>query len=373
MTQATHSQPVPAWRFVLIILAGLGLTACDHAKDLVEQGKKQAADLQSSIEGQSEKAATSSAPAAGSAAPATTIPAATTPTPALPAASPAEKDYGLLVEQFMKIDGRVKSDQMLVELGAMPDSFRARLTECNLTGSPVTDVGLAEVAKFPNLITMNLSFCAGITDNGLSALQGLANLEVLMLDDTKVTDAGMVHLRELAHLKVLNLSKTAVSDAGIARLKALPELEELYLSSTSITGSGFRNVPLGTSLRILVADHSGFGIAGLNGLRAHKNLEQADLYAAQVSDKTVGGLKGCGKLRKLRLSFNGLTDVGVKQLTGLNSLEELNLGGNPVTDNGLTAFKVCKNLKYLGELETNISPNGRAAIAKIAPGCRFDR
>ena len=61
--------PRQAIRLSLVLLASLAVlpfSACDHAKDLVEQGKKQAQDLQKSIEGKSSETATNSPPAARS-------------------------------------------------------------------------------------------------------------------------------------------------------------------------------------------------------------------------------------------------------------------------------------------------------------------
>ncbi|MCE9527649.1 MAG: hypothetical protein K8R36_16530 [Planctomycetales bacterium] len=283
-----------------ITLAGTALcfSACDHAKDLVEQGKKQAADIQKSIEAKTDEATSNTAPEAGSSTPAVSTPPNTPPSPpavangsATPAVAPPvspTRDFGQIVEGFMKATPAEKTDAMLQELAAIPEEFRGRLTECNVSGSKVTDAGVLELAKFPNLILINLISCPGIGDSGLAGIKDLTNLESLRFDGTKVSDAGMIHLRNLTRLKVLGLGQTAVTDAGFAKLQELPQLEEIYLSGTTISGSGLRKVNLGTSLRILKADASSFGIAGMGGLGAHKNLEEVDLTMAKVSDKTVG-------------------------------------------------------------------------------------
>ena len=368
----------------LVALAGLLLPACDHAKDLVEQGKKQAADIQKSIETKTEEAKSSPAPTAAAnsgaetspaVAPAAASPAATAPPPAAaPAPVPAAVDPALLVEAFLKEVPEKKTNETLQALGALPEEFRARITECNLDGSLVNDMGLAEVAKFPNLVKINLVACTQITDNGLAAIKDLKLLEVVVLERCAISDAGIVHLRNLSNLKVLNLNQTAVTDAGFLKLAptSLSHLEELYITSVKVDGSCFRRVPLGDALRVLAAGGSSLGLH-LEVLKTLRNLEEANLYSAQVSDKTVAALKGHSKLRILHLGLNGLTDNGARQLTGLSGLEDLTFRGNTgISDNCLATFKPCTKLTHFGDKETMITQAGRNFIKRFAPSCTFD-
>ena len=366
-----HSRVLAA----LIAMASLFLSACDHAKDLVEQGKKQAADIQKSLETKTEEA--KSTPETAASTPQDSG-AATTPPAAPPATTvtppPAEADPAMLIEAFLKEAPEKKSNATLQALGALPEEFRARITECNLDGSGVTDAGLAEVAKFPNLVKLNLVACTLITDNGLAAIKDLQKLEILVLERCAISDAGLVHLRKLSNLKVLNLNQTAVTDAGFLKLAptSLAHLEELYLTSVKVDGSCFRRVPLGDSLRVLVAGGSSLGL-NLDILKSQRNLEEVNLYSAQVSDKTVVALKGHSKLRILHLGLNGLTDNGARQLTGLSGLEDLTLRGNPgISDKCLATFKPCTKLTHFGDKETMITPAGRAYIKNFARNCEFD-
>jgi hypothetical protein len=151
----------------LIAMSSLFLSACDHAKDLVEQGKKQAADIQKSLETKTEEAKSNSEAAVSTP---ENSGASTTP-PAPPAATvtpppPSAADPAQLIEAFLKEAPAKKSNSTLQALGALPEEFRARITECDLDGSAVNDAGLAEVAKFPNLVKLNLVACTLITDNG---------------------------------------------------------------------------------------------------------------------------------------------------------------------------------------------------------------
>ena len=364
-----------------IAIAGLSLSACDHAKDLVDQGKKQAADIQKTLEAKVEESKTdpspqpapmptnSGTPSPAATSPDTVAPPATVPPPPTPAAP----DPAMLVDAFLKEVPQKKTNETLQALGALPEEFRAQITECNLEGSLVNDIGLQEVAKFPNLAKLNLLACTLITDNGLAAIKDLQKLEVIVLERCAISDAGMVHLRKLP-LKVLNLNQTAVTDAGFLKLAptSLSQLEELYLTSVKVKGSCFRRIPLGEPLRVLMAGGSSLGL-NLDVLKGHGNLEVANLFSSQVTDKSLVVLKGRPKLRILHLGLNGLTDNGIRQLTGLSGLEDVTLRGNPgVSDKCLATFKPCTKLTHFGDKETAITLAGRDYIQKFAPRCTFD-
>ncbi len=90
-----------------------------------------------------------------------------------------------------------------------------------------TDQGLEYLSEMTQIKTLWIGLGeTQITDEGLSQLANLENLEELDLQNTQVTDAGLEHLYGLSHLKEIHLSGTEVTDAGIAALKAaIPEIE----------------------------------------------------------------------------------------------------------------------------------------------------
>ena len=91
-----------------------------------------------------------------------------------------------------------------------------------------SDVGEKEVTSF--------TLPPGSTDEQLAeALKGLANLEDLDLNATRVTGAGLVGLSGLTNLKRLDLSRTEVTDAGLVHLKGLKNLRRLNLNLTPVT------------------------------------------------------------------------------------------------------------------------------------------
>lgn len=90
---------------------------------------------------------------------------------------------------------------------------------------------LAPVA--PELVSLDLSD-TGVTDTGLSSLDGADKLRMLRLSNTAVSDAGLESIAGLVGLESLNLYGTSVTPAGIEKLKDLPSLRRLYLWQTGV-------------------------------------------------------------------------------------------------------------------------------------------
>lgn len=104
--------------------------------------------------------------------------------------------------------------------------------------------GDAELAKLAplaaNLRWLDLTGTR-ITDQGLAQVAGMPRLARLHLARTAVTDAGLLHLAGLGDLEFLNLYGTPVTDAGLDCLKPLRNLRQLFLWQTGVTSNAARN------------------------------------------------------------------------------------------------------------------------------------
>ncbi len=109
-----------------------------------------------------------------------------------------------------------------------------------LAGATFGDAELRKLGSVGNdLLWLDLSR-TGITDEGLTALAKMPNLEHLDLRGTAVSDAGVGALAQLKHLQTLVLYGTGVSDAGLPALQGLPALRRLYVGGTKVTGPGLQ-------------------------------------------------------------------------------------------------------------------------------------
>jgi hypothetical protein len=77
-----------------------------------------------------------------------------------------------------------------------------------------------------------------VTDAGLAHLQRLNRLEMLWLDGNKLTGSGLVHLQGLPRLGFLSLKDTQVNDAALLHLQGLRQLLWLDLRGTKVTDKG---------------------------------------------------------------------------------------------------------------------------------------
>ena len=119
-------------------------------------------------------------------------------------------------------------------------------------GSPgLSDEELSDLKWLTNLQVLFLSG-TNVSDTGLKNLKGLVKLKTLSLAGTKLTDAGIVHLRSLSNLEKLDLRMTMVTDAGLVHLRGLRNLKELNLQMTRITDAGLIHLRGLTNLRLLM-------------------------------------------------------------------------------------------------------------------------
>ena len=160
------------------------------------------------------------------------------------------------------------------------------------------------------LRTISLRDCADLTDEELSRMAGLAQLESLDLSGTPIGDAGVEHLAGCRGLRELNLSNTKIDDAAMARLASLVSLRSLQLAGTAVTD------------------------AGVGQLRSLEELEQLSLAGTAVTDAAAGVLGRFPKLTWLSLANTTVSDAAVPQLVKLTNLTDLRLDGTQISDAG---------------------------------------
>jgi internalin A len=114
-----------------------------------------------------------------------------------------------------------------------------RLGELWMSGTRVDD--LSPIAHLTTMRTLVLTGTP-ITDAGLAPIARFTALERLSLADTPITDAGLKHLQSLSSLARLDLNKTRITDAGLAHLKGLNKLSYLSFAGTKVTDAGVREL-----------------------------------------------------------------------------------------------------------------------------------
>ena len=137
---------------------------------------------------------------------------------------------------------------------------------------------------------------ASVTDEGIRSLQTLRELEELLLSGLDapmvLTDRGLAHVSEIKTLRVLTISSPAITDEGLAALAALPELEHLHIAGCDqLTDEGLVHLSALPKLEVL----------GVGGCK-------------QITDRGIVHLKKLTGLRQLWLWGPGITKAGADEL-----------------------------------------------------------
>ena len=177
----------------------------------------------------------------------------------------------------------------------------------------VTDANTSHLAALTNLDTLVLSE-SGVGDATMPSLRNLQNLERLYLAKTKVTDDGLRHLAGLTNLTALSLERTAVTDEGLVWLEYLSQLETLLLSETRVTGEGFAFLASLPNLRVLYLEQCSLYPKTLRYLASLPNLEHLSLNGVALSEDAIAGLARLQAAKTIELYRTGLTVDGVGSL-----------------------------------------------------------
>lgn len=159
------------------------------------------------------------------------------------------------------------------------------LNNLHINNSNLTDRSLAMLSRLPRLEEMTLQG-NNFTDEGLKHLREMKQLRSLWLglSQTQFTDAGLVHLTELENLDALGLQGSAITDAGLVHIKNLSNLRELYLSMPKL------------AVERWITDNS------LPLLTSFQRMERLSLQGTHITDEGVRRLGKLPALKALTLS-----------------------------------------------------------------------
>lgn len=140
--------------------------------------------------------------------------------------------------------------------------------------------------SFGPKVRVDLSGTA-ITDEGLKAIAGIKELEILALEATSISDVGLEVLKNAKGLVYIRLDHTMVSDAGMQILGAMPQLSSLFLKGTRISDYGLKSLRNLVHLRDLDLSETAITDAGLEPLKSIHNLQYLNVSQTQVSDVAI--------------------------------------------------------------------------------------
>jgi hypothetical protein len=204
---------------------------------------------------------------------------------------PQRKFFGLMRadETFVVNFSSVKFDD--AALAVLASQYGDRIGALHLGGTGVTDDGLKELKRLPNLTSFGIWSGPPRWANGkrLTPITdaGMANLDLkyvvnLSLDGLPITDAGLKSLPDLPSLRSLQLTGTMIEGPGLSRLAGFRNLEHLLLNGSTVTDDGLRHLAGAKSLVVLQLDGIPLSAAGLKPVITLPSLRNLSIRGCQV-------------------------------------------------------------------------------------------
>jgi beta-lactamase regulating signal transducer with metallopeptidase domain/Leucine-rich repeat (LRR) protein len=187
--------------------------------------------------------------------------------------------------QELYLDSVKLNEQTLAALGRLKDLRKLGLGSVGVVG----DAALQKLVAFEQLTQVSLTG-SGLSDDGLAQFASLHALEILNLPDSKITGTGLGGLANLKQLRTLTLSDSPFNDQGCQLLRRLPALEWLHLGKTVITDQGLNAIGMLPNLRMLNLDDTKVTIDGLMKLSALKRLSYVSAVGVKATDADMSRL-----------------------------------------------------------------------------------
>jgi hypothetical protein len=179
----------------------------------------------------------------------------------------------------LELDELPIGDSGLLTLPQFPN-----LVGVSLVGTKITDRGLKVLCGLSSLRELDLSACRGVTAAGLAELRSVPLHQLSLRYQASATDAVCEAIGQIKTLRQLHLTGTTVSNEGIARLTALADLQLLMLNETKVTAKALHLLPNWPNLEFLNLDALPVDDQDLQLLHGNKKLRQVDLRRTLVTE-----------------------------------------------------------------------------------------
>jgi len=250
----------------------------------------------------------------------------------------------------------------LKKLGAKVMESGGVVTQVNVKCDAFTDADFRMLGSFKTIKDLTISGKT-ITDDTLTLLTGLTELERLSSDGIQLTDAGYKQFAAFRKLKSLSFFHPAFrserfTGSGLVHLKVLPNLEKLTFAGSTAGDAALEAIGQLSQLKEFRTWHTAQTQAG----NAHL-LKLTNLTGLRIGQR----LPSWGK--DSPISFDESTMETLSQIKTLESLE--------LTEARLSA-KIIPHLKALPKLtklkieSVDISAADVEAIKTALPGCKVD-
>ncbi len=268
------------------------------------------------------------------------------------------------LEKLQITNFRALNDAMVEKLAVLK-----KMRSLQLTNSNISDASLKIIAEsFPNLVELDISSNARLTDAALKEGAKIEKLERLTAIYGAFTEFGVLNISKMANLKFLDIrGNTRIGNGGMPYVANLPALQGLKHLSSAVNDSGMESLSKAKGLETLEIQN--FNLTSRSGefIRRLEKLTSLIIFGCGDFDSSaLNAMKGMNLGRLTLRDLPSLDDTGMEAFRELPSLKRLYLYGlSSVSDAGMM------NLVYLKDLDTldiqliSITDKAMESISKL--------
>ncbi|QEG20240.1 redoxin domain-containing protein [Mariniblastus fucicola] len=243
-----------------------------------------------------------------------------------------DKGFGV-TDESMKVFGQMrKLKKLLLRSCPVTDEGLKHLASCedletlSLNGSKVTGKGINSLLMLQNFKSLSLGAYddgSPVNMEGMTKFGNLFQLEHLNLSGSGISDEDLKQIQRLTMLKSLTLDYTNVTDAGLSALEGMKDLEKLrfYRKRGQLGDRAAEELAKLPNLRKVTA-HWNLTPAGIEQLTKMKKLESISL-SDTVTDREMELIATMKGLKRLSLQNCPVTDEGITHLESMPQLEDV--------------------------------------------------
>ena len=198
----------------------------------------------------------------------------------------------------------------------------------------VSPFALESIITLHELRFLSVSEGTHFGDVEAAYLRELPLLQHLSLSGTGVTDAGLADIAQIRSLGGLDLAETKVTDRGVAQAVALSTLRILNLTGTQ-TGHWAGSLPADSQIEQLFLRRTAITNDLVDRLAKLPRLVRLDISRTAIDDSSLQSLSGSRTLQFLSIAETGVTDAGLRCLEDMPQLRCVDVSGTRVSFRGV--------------------------------------
>ncbi len=194
------------------------------------------------------------------------------------------------------------------------DDLFANVTSVSLQQSEFQDADLTRINHALSGLEDLTLIESRITGEGMKHLNGLENLQTIMIDGCQANELGFTNLSRLKNIEEVVIIGLGVTDANLDHIGEIPNLRRLTLWNTNISDHGLRHLRELNRLEFLNLNSPRLGDPGLVHLKTLTTLKAIHLEGTAISECGIMHLKDLPNLKKISSFRNAITEDGVESL-----------------------------------------------------------